>query len=130
MTTELRKLIATKLLNWSFRIMPECKFKGKLAALMASDLLNGLIKNTMVMTTKIKTFEDLRFKEGIQQRNIAFLTLDNGYKINVQHHKDYSSGRVYYIGISRFGMCISEHRYQTKEEVNTIIKDTQKWPPA
>ena len=83
----------------------------------------------MVMTTKIKTFEDLRFKEGIKQINIAFLTLDNGYKINVQHHKDYSSGRVYYIGISRFGMCISEHRYQTKEEVNSIIKDTQNWLP-
>ena len=42
MTTELRKLIATKLLNWSFRIMPDCKFKNKLAILIANDLLNGM----------------------------------------------------------------------------------------
>ncbi len=42
MKTELKKLIAVKLLDWSFRIMPDCKFKIELAKLMTNELLKGI----------------------------------------------------------------------------------------
>jgi len=42
MKTELKKLIAVKLLDWSFSIMPDCKFKIELAKLMSNELLKGM----------------------------------------------------------------------------------------
>ena len=42
MKTEFKKFIAVKLLDWSFSIMPDCKFKIELAKLISSDLLKGL----------------------------------------------------------------------------------------
>jgi len=42
MKTELKKLIAVKLLDWSFKIMPDCKFKIELAKLMTNELLKGM----------------------------------------------------------------------------------------
>ena len=39
---EIKKLIALKLLNWSFEIMPDCKFKIKLAILMVNELSKGI----------------------------------------------------------------------------------------
>ena len=42
MITEIKKWLAVKLLNWSFSIMPECKFKTELAKLISTELLNGM----------------------------------------------------------------------------------------
>lgn len=42
MKKEIRKLIAVKLLDWSFSIMPDCRFKTELAKLMSDNLLDGI----------------------------------------------------------------------------------------
>lgn len=42
MRKEIRKLIAVKLLDWSFSIMPDCRFKTEMAKLMADKLLDGM----------------------------------------------------------------------------------------
>jgi len=42
MKTELKKWLAVKLLNWSFLIMPDCKFKIELAKLIRTELLSGM----------------------------------------------------------------------------------------
>lgn len=42
MKKEIRKLIAVKLLDWSFSIMPDCRFKNELARLMSDKLLDGI----------------------------------------------------------------------------------------
>lgn len=42
MKTEFKKWVSIKLLNWSFLIMPECKFKIELAKLTSTELLSGM----------------------------------------------------------------------------------------
>jgi len=40
--TEFRKYVAIKLLSWSLSIMPSCKFKAALSAVIVTDLMNGM----------------------------------------------------------------------------------------
>jgi hypothetical protein len=42
MKTEFKKWLSVLLLDWSFSIMPDCKFKIELAKFIDENLMNGM----------------------------------------------------------------------------------------
>ena len=42
MKTEFRKLLSIMLLNWTYKVMPECEFKRALAELIQIKLITGM----------------------------------------------------------------------------------------